>query len=156
MAVIERSKVRNIFIATYVRRLIIQSSLMHAILTNPGYYSPSIPVCGLLYEDLLMIGGLAFTQLAELRHRGAFSTVSQTFSACCVYCAKSNSPSITSLPKLWYQVRQYSSWILCLCLSTLGNSFVHSREIFSTHEAICGPASYDHWYPCSISWRYVF
>jgi len=30
-----------------------------------------------------MIGSLTFEQLSTLRHRGAFSTVAQTFSACC-------------------------------------------------------------------------
>lgn len=42
------------------------------------------------YDDVTRIGDLAFMQLAELRHRGAFSTVSQTFTASCVAAAKKN------------------------------------------------------------------
>ena len=82
------------------------SSLMLAMITNPGY-SPREASGRLSYADLKKLGDLAFTQLAELRHRGAFSTVSQTFLACCVCCAKSNDYMIASLPKDWYSVRQY-------------------------------------------------
>ncbi|KAH7065827.1 HEAT repeat protein-like protein [Paraphoma chrysanthemicola] len=53
-----------------------------------------------LYEKL---GRLCFTQLLELRHRGAFSTVSQTFAAFCRRCATSNIPSVRALPEAWYQ-----------------------------------------------------
>lgn len=61
--------------------------------------------------DIQEIGNLAFSQLAELRHRGAFSTVSQTFVACCKICVKAESwypqqedKSIQTLPQEWYQV----------------------------------------------------
>lgn len=43
------------------------------------------------YDGVQRIGDLAFTQLAELRHRGAFSTVAQTFATCCVAAVKENS-----------------------------------------------------------------
>lgn len=85
------------------------SSLMLAMITNPGY-SPLKPEDGLSYADFRRLGDLAFTQLAELRHRGAFSTVSQTFLACCSRCARSSDAMIASLPKHWYNVRR------CLCL----------------------------------------
>ncbi len=54
-----------------------------------------------LFENL---GRLCFTQLLELRHRGAFSTVSQTFAVFCRRCVTSNIPSIRALPEMWYQV----------------------------------------------------
>jgi hypothetical protein len=54
-----------------------------------------------LFEKL---GRLCFTQLLELRHRGAFSTVSQTFAVFCRRCVSSNVPSIRALPEMWYQV----------------------------------------------------
>jgi hypothetical protein len=54
-----------------------------------------------LFEKL---GRLCFTQLLELRHRGAFSTVSQTFSAFCRRCASSNIPALRALPNTWYEV----------------------------------------------------
>lgn len=49
-------------------------------------------------------GELAFTELAELRHRGAFSTVSQTFAMCCLRCAESEVPETRALTKEWYYV----------------------------------------------------
>ena len=69
---------------------------------------------GLRYKDLEMIGDLAFSQLSELRHRGAFSTVSQTFSNCCKRCVevdnqnrKRTDPLMSNLPKKWYRVGQF-------------------------------------------------
>ena len=55
--------------------------------------------------DFETIGVASFTQLAELRHRGAFSTVSQTFATCCLRCGQSSDPEIAGLPHKWYQVR---------------------------------------------------
>ncbi|KAH8724346.1 HEAT repeat protein-like protein [Phaeosphaeriaceae sp. PMI808] len=49
------------------------------------------------------LGRLCFTQLLELRHRGAFSTVSQTFAAFCRRCASSAIPALRALPEIWYQ-----------------------------------------------------
>ncbi|KAI9670060.1 MAG: hypothetical protein M1817_004540 [Caeruleum heppii] len=49
------------------------------------------------------IGDLSFTQLAELRHRGAFSTVSGTFAACCQRCTQIEQISVKELPEGWYQ-----------------------------------------------------
>ncbi|EUC41218.1 hypothetical protein COCMIDRAFT_9044 [Bipolaris oryzae ATCC 44560] len=53
-----------------------------------------------LFEKL---GRLCFTQLLELRHRGAFSTVSQTFVVFCRRCVTSSIPSLRALPEAWYQ-----------------------------------------------------
>jgi hypothetical protein len=50
------------------------------------------------------LGRLCFTQLLELRHRGAFSTVSQTFAAFCRRCVSSDIPELKMLPEIWYQV----------------------------------------------------
>lgn len=50
------------------------------------------------------LGRLCFTQLLELRHRGAFSTVSQTFAAFCRRCASSDITELRTLPEIWYQV----------------------------------------------------
>ncbi|KAI1429341.1 putative death-receptor fusion protein-domain-containing protein [Xylaria sp. FL1777] len=58
------------------------SNLMRTIAHNArydqrhGYLAPSRQT----FED---IGNLTFDQLSNLRHRGAFSTVSQTFTTCC-------------------------------------------------------------------------
>ncbi|PGH15198.1 hypothetical protein AJ79_02563 [Helicocarpus griseus UAMH5409] len=78
------------------------SMLLHAILQNLTY-APDVPGCGLVYNDFVKMGTLSFTQLAELRHRGAFSAVSQTFTACCQRCGQSNEPGVSSLPEVWYK-----------------------------------------------------
>ena len=80
------------------------SVLLNEMLINDTY-APSKD--GLGYEDFRGIGTLAFTQLAELRHRGAFTAVSQTFASCCRRCTHSSDTNIASLPKLWYKV----SWV---------------------------------------------
>ncbi|KAJ4369525.1 hypothetical protein N0V86_009360 [Didymella sp. IMI 355093] len=49
------------------------------------------------------LGRLCFTQLLDLRHRGAHSTVAQTFAAFCRRCATSKIPELQSLPETWYQ-----------------------------------------------------
>ncbi|KAL1953304.1 hypothetical protein VTO42DRAFT_3034 [Malbranchea cinnamomea] len=77
------------------------SLLLHAILSNRTY-APSTGEDVFGYEDYSRIGKLSFVQLAELRHRGAFSTVSQTFASCCQRCGQSKDPAIVSLPESWY------------------------------------------------------
>lgn len=49
------------------------------------------------------LGKLCFLQLAELRHRGAFSTVAQTFAAFCLRCNRSSDPEIKGLLDRWYE-----------------------------------------------------
>ncbi|MCJ1396622.1 hypothetical protein MMC18_009513 [Xylographa bjoerkii] len=78
------------------------SALLLAMISNPGYSPPSLEG-GLAYEDLKTLGDLTITQLAELRHRGAFSTVSQTFLACCIRCTTSDDSRIAKLPSIWYK-----------------------------------------------------
>ncbi|OAX82401.1 hypothetical protein ACJ72_03247 [Emergomyces africanus] len=58
---------------------------------------------GLVEDDFNKMGSLSFTQLAELRHRGAFSAVSQTFMACCQRCSESINPDISNLLNVWYK-----------------------------------------------------
>lgn len=52
------------------------------------------------------VGNLAFTQLSRLRHRGAFSSVSLTFTCCCQYAQSTTvviSTENRSLLEEWYQ-----------------------------------------------------
>ncbi|KAJ5720693.1 uncharacterized protein N7483_008627 [Penicillium malachiteum] len=89
-------------ILSYSWRSLRESSLLlHATLTNVSY-GPSTGE-GLHRADFENVGRLSFTQLAELRHRGAFSTVSTTFATCCQRCSTSQDPSIQQLPVDWYQ-----------------------------------------------------
>lgn len=92
------------------------SALMQAMITNP-HYGPPNPGTGMRYDDFAKIGDLALTQLAGLRHRGAFSTVSQTFAACCIRCGSSKDPTLADLTNTWYQVRAP-----CAVLSDLLNN----------------------------------
>jgi hypothetical protein len=41
-------------------------------------------------SDFEALSALVFTELSELRHRGAFSAVAQAFAACCSRCHSSN------------------------------------------------------------------
>ncbi|OAP59455.1 hypothetical protein AYL99_06753 [Fonsecaea erecta] len=50
------------------------------------------------------VGDLCMDQLISLRHRGAFSTVAQTFSQCCDKVRLSFDPAICGLIHKWYQV----------------------------------------------------
>jgi hypothetical protein len=72
-------------------------------MANPSY-APDTGSDIFSYRDFERIGTLSFTQLADLRHRGAFSTVAHTFTSCCQRCAKSKDPEIRALPEIWYQV----------------------------------------------------
>lgn len=63
--------------------------------------SPILPAG--LFAD---IGNLTFNQLASLRHRGAFSTVSLTFSRCCQLAQHQSreEKEAINLLEQWYQV----------------------------------------------------
>ena len=54
-------------------------------------------------SDIERLGRLCFLQLVELRHRGAFSTVAQTFAAFCRRCTTSDIEVLRNLPRIWYQ-----------------------------------------------------
>ncbi|KKK22927.1 hypothetical protein ARAM_005405 [Aspergillus rambellii] len=97
---IEDLKVGPKDILSYSWRALRESSLLlNATLSNETYG----PELGLNREDYDKIGRASFTQLAELRHRGAFSTVAQTFASCCQRCGQSKKREISELPLLWYQ-----------------------------------------------------
>ncbi|KAL3439309.1 putative death-receptor fusion protein-domain-containing protein [Aspergillus tetrazonus] len=99
---IEDLKVGPKDILSYSWRALRESSLLvHATLSNATYGPQG--ESGLTRADYEQIGKSSFTQLAELRHRGAFSTVAQTFAACCQRCGQSSNPEISALPLLWYQ-----------------------------------------------------
>ncbi|KAF2742863.1 HEAT repeat protein-like protein [Sporormia fimetaria CBS 119925] len=53
--------------------------------------------------DVEELGKLCFVQLVELRHRGAFSTVAQTFAAFCRRCMTAQDAQLRHLPEIWYQ-----------------------------------------------------
>lgn len=54
-------------------------------------------------RQLRQLGDLTFTELAELRHRGAFSTVAQTFVICCIR-SNSGAETVSQTLEDWYKV----------------------------------------------------
>ncbi|PYH94631.1 HEAT repeat protein [Aspergillus ellipticus CBS 707.79] len=89
-------------ILSYSWRALRESSLLlHATISNKTYGPQGDSEFTVGHFE--KIGTVSFTQLAELRHRGAFSTVSQTFATCCQRCGQSSSPEIAALPSRWYQ-----------------------------------------------------
>ena len=80
---------------------------MLAMVTNPGYIPPFLHE-NTEYKGYYSLGHQAFGQLAELRHRGAFSTVSHTFAACCLMCGRSSNLAFQEYPKTWYKVTHLS------------------------------------------------
>ncbi|KAJ8129317.1 hypothetical protein O1611_g4314 [Lasiodiplodia mahajangana] len=81
------------------------------------------------FED---IGNLTFDELSNLRHRGAFSTVSQTFTACCqlVQCIPAHQRDVDLLQK-WWAIRNCG---LLLLRSLIDNLF-GTNETKSAMEA---------------------
>ncbi|KAG8212344.1 Cell cycle-associated protein [Trichophyton interdigitale] len=78
------------------------SLLLNAILSNTSF-APLGTQEGLNYDEFARIGSLTFSQLAELRHRGAFSAVSQTFVSCCQRCSVSKDNAVAELPQTWFK-----------------------------------------------------
>lgn len=67
------------------------------------------------------IGNLTFTQLASLRHRGAFATVALTFSTCCQLVKHLDQGDAgiegPDLLEAWYNVSQHLPSSLTYCSS---------------------------------------
>lgn len=78
------------------------SYLLHASMVNTTYAPKGTN--GLKRTDYDTIGALNFVQLSELRHRGAFSAVSQSFITCCARCSENKDSEISRLPDGWYEV----------------------------------------------------
>lgn len=72
---------------------------MHSMATYNGYDPSADDKAGYLKR----LGRLSLKQLGELRHRGAFSTVSLTFAACCTACSQAQDPGLIQELKEWYQ-----------------------------------------------------
>ena len=64
-----------------------------------------LQVCSQDHNTLTQVGWLCIEQLTLLRHRGAFSTVAQTFALCCDHARRSQDSSTQQLNDAWYNVR---------------------------------------------------
>jgi hypothetical protein len=79
-------------------------------------------------QDLFeIIGNLTFEQLSNLRHRGAFTTVSQTFTGCCqlVKCYAPAANQQESLLDQWYKVPNHGVTIFRVLLTKTGGIALH-------------------------------
>lgn len=114
------------------------SSLSAALLLS-GACPPSSPVQFSQFDAVQRIGDLSFIQLAELRHRGAFSTVAQTFATCCVAVAKDNSQKVNGAvaPRTGSSPSAYllEKWYRVGNLDFLIN--VTYRVLLTTHRMPC-------------------
>lgn len=57
-------------------------------------------------------GALCIEQLSRLRHRGAFSVVTQTFAECCQAVEDCSIQEATCLRRQWYEVWKFPVTIL--------------------------------------------
>lgn len=57
-------------------------------------------------QQLRQLGDLTFAELAELRHRGAFSTVAQTFVVCCMR-SNGGTDTVSQTLEDWYKVYDF-------------------------------------------------
>lgn len=120
---------------------------MHAMLQSPIASSKPASISQVFTHDhYRQYGDLAFTELAELRHRGAFSTVSQTFAMCCLRCAESEDPETRALPKAWYKVgfSYLRSSVAANC--QIENSAMHPGARMGVDEEIRWSPSNNHRY----------
>lgn len=81
------------------------SLLLRAVVTRAPYQSQSGKSL-LRIEDIKRLGDLCFLQLSELRHRGAFSTVAQSFAACSARCVSIKEKETQDFIGVWYKVCQ--------------------------------------------------
>ncbi|KAF2434532.1 hypothetical protein EJ08DRAFT_470303 [Tothia fuscella] len=70
-------------ILSYSWRALKEASLLTRVLVTKAPHAKDDPYTMLSKEHLTRLSRLCFTELAELRHRGAFSSVAQAYSACC-------------------------------------------------------------------------
>jgi hypothetical protein len=78
------------------------SLLLCAILGSPIFKERDAMSLSKL-KALEAMGHLCIDQLSNLRHRGAFSTVAQTFSVLCERIAESNDDAASRLRDMWYE-----------------------------------------------------
>ena len=66
------------------------------------------------YDIFSRVGNLSYQQLVNLRHRGAFTTVSATFATCCQLAKHLEAQGDEPLLRTWYKVCYITSGALPL------------------------------------------
>ncbi|KAI0389979.1 hypothetical protein F5Y17DRAFT_446624 [Xylariaceae sp. FL0594] len=89
---------------SYSFRAIHESSNLMRIIAQNVRYDRASALFAPTWQNFEDIGNLTFDQLSNLRHRGAFSTVSQTFTGCCqlVQCVPGHQDQAINLLIQWY------------------------------------------------------
>ena len=106
-------------VLSYSWRALKESSLLLGVIA----ISKSLDV-----EGLIELSNLCFAQLAELRHRGAFSTVAQTWIVCCGRCKDLKIAGSNAL-HIWY----------CRVLGSLeSKTTINTRRSAGLPALICG------------------
>lgn len=116
-----------------VRFTYIASSLLRVLVSKTPIHEGDRSM--LSQNQFESLARLAFTELVELRHRGAFSAVAQSFAACCV---KANALGRDDLLRNLYMVEL--RFFPCAC--AISNQFsersgCHQRERFSHDAEVC-------------------
>jgi hypothetical protein len=88
---------------TYSWRALRDSSLLVCAILNAPMFQRRGASSHSSLKFFESIGFLCMDQLSNLRHRGAFSTVAQTFFALCGRIGKSNDDSVAKLRDVWYE-----------------------------------------------------
>jgi len=88
----------NSYHSAVLRKILIRNSLVIQAL---------LMVCHPDRDTYSIAGRLCMDQLMSLRHRGAFSTVAQTFLTCCNLVRGTTQPAIRDLINEWYKVSKH-------------------------------------------------
>lgn len=99
----EDVSVRPKDILSYSWRALRDSSVLGCAILDSPIFQERGALSHLSLKCLESIGLLCMDQLSTLRHRGAFSTVSRTFSALCGRIGELHDHSVSRLRDVWYQ-----------------------------------------------------
>ena len=89
-------------ILSYSWRALRDSSLLLSAILDAPIFQEQGTLPSSRYKSIEAMGFLCMDQLSNLRHRGAFSTVAQTFSSLCERIGQSNDSAVSGLRAVWY------------------------------------------------------
>ncbi|RPB12729.1 hypothetical protein P167DRAFT_605568 [Morchella conica CCBAS932] len=98
----EDEEVNGQTVMSYSWRAVKEASSLLATLLSHAPYNPTTPTTSLLRAtDFPPAGALLLSQLSHIRHRGAFSAVSPSFTTLCTTCITSPAAPLPPLPAQW-------------------------------------------------------
>ncbi|KAK5111618.1 hypothetical protein LTR85_011796 [Meristemomyces frigidus] len=114
---------------SYCWRALKEASLLLGVLVSAGTKATPNPEEVKDSQRLNDLCGLCFAQLAELRHRGAFSTVAQTWITC---CTRSSGSAEDSAPRKLY------AWYDRVLLILRNKTTINTRRSAGLPSLLCG------------------